>query len=214
MKYVSIDIESTGVNVHEDEVLEFSAIFEDSKNLKTYSEIFKFTRILLYQRIAGSPFALDLNKDIIQIIGAHNEYPTKPEVWKSLLDKRFPEKNNLNYGVCYPKNLGHAFSEGLKPLLEEDDIKKDHLTFNVAGKNIGGFDALILSRLPNWNDKVRFRRRFVDPTTPFIDWENDLIAPNLSICKTRSNLSEVITHNSLEDAWDVIEVMRTQYNRK
>jgi hypothetical protein len=46
----------------------------------------------------------------------------------------------------------------------------------------------------------------------FVDWKNDESLPGLSDCKKRAGLSEVVTHNALEDAWDVVELFRKKYN--
>jgi hypothetical protein len=44
-----------------------------------------------------------------------------------------------------------------------------------------------------------------------VDWKNDKSLPNLTTCKERAGVSGIVTHNALEDAWDVIEVLRKFY---
>jgi hypothetical protein len=44
-----------------------------------------------------------------------------------------------------------------------------------------------------------------------VDWVNDTSLPNLDTCKFRADIQGVVTHNALEDAWDVIEVLRKFY---
>lgn len=35
--------------------------------------------------------------------------------------------------------------------------------------------------------------------------------PNLTVCKERAGTGDVVTHNAIEDAWDVVQLLRTQY---
>jgi hypothetical protein len=44
-----------------------------------------------------------------------------------------------------------------------------------------------------------------------VDWNNDKSLPNLTTCKERAGIEGVVTHDALEDAWDVIEVLRKFY---
>lgn len=56
MKYVSIDIETTGLNPLKDQILQFGAV-------KCTGET--FTRNIKWDRISGDPFALDMNKNLL-----------------------------------------------------------------------------------------------------------------------------------------------------
>jgi hypothetical protein len=87
----------------------------------------------------------------------------------------------------------------------------DTTPITVAGKNFAVFDKLFLEKLPNWNDTFELRRRFIDPATLFTDWQNDEYLPDLATCKKRAEINGIVTHDALEDAWDVIQLMRTQY---
>jgi hypothetical protein len=44
-----------------------------------------------------------------------------------------------------------------------------------------------------------------------VDWNNDDSVPNLKTCKERCDISGEVTHDALEDAWDVIQILRTKY---
>ena len=45
----------------------------------------------------------------------------------------------------------------------------------------------------------------------FVNWINDRQLPNLSDCKKRANLNGVVSHDAIDDAWDVIQLLRTEY---
>ena len=84
-------------------------------------------------------------------------------------------------------------------------------TITAAGKNFGTFDKLFLEQIPEWNQYVKFISRIIDPSILFVDWKTDNQLPSLTECKERANVPGVVTHNALEDAWDVIQTLRTKY---
>jgi hypothetical protein len=91
------------------------------------------------------------------------------------------------------------------------NMKPVHIT--CAGKNFGTFDKVFLERLPRWQQAIRIRQRILDPSIFFIDWEHDKEMPSLSVCKQRANMGHIVTHNAIEDAWDVVMLLRTVQSR-
>jgi hypothetical protein len=89
--------------------------------------------------------------------------------------------------------------------------KTKPVSINVAGKNFASFDKLFLERLPRWQQVIRIRQRMIDPSVIFTNWKDDDTLPNLQTCKERAKIEGIVTHNALEDAWDVIQLLRTQY---
>ena len=45
----------------------------------------------------------------------------------------------------------------------------------------------------------------------FADWANDASLPTLDECKRRAKIEGIVTHDALDDAWDVVQLLRTQY---
>jgi len=75
-----------------------------------------------------------------------------------------------------------------------------------AGKNFSSFD---LQFMPV-ELKRKFMRRALDPGSMFVNWEKD--APlSLDDIKKSLGIAGEVTHNALEDALDVIKILRTQY---
>ena len=70
---------------------------------------------------------------------------------------------------------------------------------------------LFLQELPWWQKLIRTRQRVLDPAILCVDWNNDTALPSLTQCKERTNVEGIVTHNALEDAWDVIQVLRNFY---
>lgn len=218
MKYVSIDIETSGLNHDMNHVLSIGAIIEDTNNKLPYEELPKFNAIILQNNIQGSPRAVTMNKEIISLMGDYLEGTD---------EVRYVLNNNSGYNFYEEEDVVKEFykflwSNGystldspsthvngkLTPII---DGKTKPITLNVAGKNFGTFDRLFLVELPWWQKLIRTRQRVLDPAILCVDWVNDDSLPSLTTCKDRMNVEGIVTHNALEDAWDVIEILRKFY---
>ena len=218
MIYVSVDIETSGLDHEKHKVLSIGAIIEDTEKKLPYEECPKFNAVVLQNEITGSPRALTMNKGIIAMIGEYLEGTD---------DVRFNMNTILNYSFYREDDVVKKFYEflwnngfatldspsthvngKLTPII---DGKTKPITLNVAGKNFGTFDKLFLQELPWWQKLIRTRQRVLDPAILMVDWTNDKSLPNLTQCKERAGIEGIVTHDALEDAWDVIEVLRKFY---
>ena len=66
MKYLSIDIETSGLDPENNQILSIGAIVEDTDNKLSFDEIPKFHVCILADQLIGSPFALQMNKELIE----------------------------------------------------------------------------------------------------------------------------------------------------
>jgi DNA polymerase III epsilon subunit-like protein len=218
MKYVSIDIETSGLNYDMNHVLSIGAIIEDTNNKLPYEELPKFNAIVLQNNIQGSPRAITMNKEIISLMG---EYLEGTDEVRGVLNNnsgyQFYEEENVIKefytflwcnGFSAMDSLSTHVNGKLMPII---DSKAKPITLNVAGKNFGTFDKLFLQELPWWQKLIRTRQRILDPAILCVDWVNDTSLPSLTTCKERMNVEGIVTHNALEDAWDVIELLRKFY---
>ena len=96
MKYVSIDIETTGLSPENHSILSVGAIIEDTELKLPYDEIPKFHAILIQREITGSPFAINMNQGIISLI---SDYINGNEEVKKQLDSR------PDYIFCEPSEV-------------------------------------------------------------------------------------------------------------
>ena len=221
MKYISIDIETTGLNPLTCNTLSIGAIIEDTNNPVPYEELPKFHVAILHEELQGSPYAINMNRDLIETIV---QYQTA---------KDQDEKNDLVHmtGMQFLKlnEVAQSFNDFLYQngmiefnlnehvrhvngkMLPIVGMKTKPTTITAAGKNFGTFDKLFLEQIPQWNQVVKFRSRIIDPSILFVDWKNDNQLPSLNECKERANVPGIVTHNALEDAWDVIQTLRTKY---
>lgn len=209
MKYVSIDIETSGLDPLKNQVLSIGAIIEDTTKKLPFQECPKFNTIIIQNEIVGSPRAITMNKNIISMIGEYLEGNDETrQNFQTHSDYTFFEKEDVikefywwlyKNGFDYGTHLS-AINSNTKPI-----------TINVAGKNFGTFDKLFLQQLPWWQKLIRTRQRVLDPAILCVDWENDDSLPSLGTCKERKGISGIVTHDAIEDAWDVIQILRKFY---
>jgi oligoribonuclease (3'-5' exoribonuclease) len=196
MIYFSIDIETTGLNFERCQILEFGAIMEDTENPLSFEDSKKFRAIFPHQFIHGEPYALDMNKGLIEIIKDYHEINDPIEK----ID--FMNKNDIE--------PIESFADSFKDWLTDNGINTNK-AINVAGKNFNGFDRRFLEKIKGWSGNIKIVQRVIDPAVLFVDWKKDKILPNLERCLKRANVDKKVNHTSIEDAWDVIQTLRRFY---
>lgn len=226
MIYVSVDTETTGLESESHKILSIGAIIEDTSKKLPYDQIPKFNCAILHRELVGSPFAINMNRDLIGHIAKYQDSSDdeKKEMEASLKMKFHYEEEavpaffrwlyinraDLNPpDPNYLANIQYEIIDGVKsPLIGS---KTKPITINVAGKNFGTFDKKFLEKLPRWKQLIRTKQRIIDPAILFVDWKNDQTLPNLTECKERAGVKGIVTHDALEDAWDVIQTLRKFY---
>ena len=176
-KVVSIDVETTGLDYYRCSILSLGAVVVDLDN-KTLGPSFyaEINRKGFY----GEPYALNMNKDLIERISEGN--------------------------TEYLSNNGNIAMVG-----EEGEVKEafkkwyeDFKEYNVAGKNFGTFDLRFLEPIFG---RGFFNHRIIDVGTMYFDPKVDSKVPNLSECLAKASLGTIVTHNALEDAIQVGELI-------
>lgn len=220
MKYLSIDIETTGLERDRYQILSIGAIFEDTEKKLPFREIPKFNAAILHHEITGSPFALNLNRNLLDTIARYQD--AKDEGSKKKISEEtgmiFCQESEVVerfFHFIYDCGLYESLLQNVKlvdgkiyPALSTN-MKPASIT--VAGKNFGTFDKVFLERLPRWQQVIRIKQRIIDPGVLFIDWENDTQIPGLDTCKMRAGIEGEVTHDALEDAWDIVQLLRKFY---
>ena len=185
MLYLSIDLETTGLNPQTDQILMFSAVLENTRHPTVHVEnLPDFTCYIRHNRYEGSAYALSLNSWILRILAGRSE-------------------EGPNFPIYTLEEMEDTFDSWL----EKNDLLISSRNVVVAGKNFGKFDYQFLS--PRM--KEHFFHRFIDPGSIFVDWKEES-PPALSKLKSRLGLDEEVTHDALEDARDVIRIIRTGTN--
>jgi hypothetical protein len=211
MIYVSIDIETSGLDHTKHSVLSIGAIIEDTEKKLPFLECPRFNAIVLQNEIVGSPRAIAMNKEIISLTGDYLEGTDEVrELLNNKSEYQFLEKEDVAKAF-YSFLWSNGFSTMTPPLEPVIDGRTKPITINVAGKNFGTFDKLFLQELPWWQKLIRTRQRVLDPAILCVDWKNDTSLPSLTQCKEKLGIEGIVTHNALDDAWDVIEILRRFY---
>lgn len=224
MKYISIDIETTGLDREVCQILSVGAVIEDTNNPLPLTELPTFHCAIKRSSVYGELYALNMNKDLIETIV---QYQTaKDQDFKNdLVEKTgmmFLDEDEVVdalFRFCFDNNMVEVDPKFLNktvrlvngktyPILSTN-MDKVYLT--VAGKNFATFDKMFLERLPRWKQVFNIRQRIIDPSILFTDWKSDESLPSLLQCKQRAGISGEVTHNAVEDAMDVIQILRTQY---
>ena len=185
MKYIAIDIETTGLDPETCQILQIGAVIEDTKTQLPIEDLPTFNVYLKRDFIRGTPYALHMNGDIIE----------------KILDD--------GSNVIHPSNVTDKFKRWL---LINDYYYSGHpdpkLKIIAAGKNLASFDQPFLERLVNWKSRIEMSHRKIDPAILFVDWENDESLPNLKTCLERAGIKEKVSHDALEDALQIVKLIR------
>ena len=187
MRYVVIDIETTGLDEETCQLIEFGAVYDDQSLLQT-SVLPTFHRYLYYDLYQGEPYAIWLNAGYFEKrkkLGKEESYDNwvKPE---DLLKEFYGWLDMIPYK---PKKI------------------------LVAGKNYKGFDEKFLSRLPGYDERA-WHHRHVDPAMCFTNFRQDEEPPALDECLKRAGIKKSVAHTALEDAVDVAMLLRRAGDRQ
>jgi DNA polymerase III epsilon subunit-like protein len=213
MKYVSIDIETTGLNPETCQILSVGLVVEDTNNIVHLDDLPKLEIGIVREHITGELFALNMNKDLLWDLNHYNECTSNigRELVSDRTGREYLKEDQVVGSILTFLLANDVFSD------QEDRVAKimcknnPQLYFTAAGKNFESFDLKFLERLPRWKQYFKVRSRVLDPAILFVDWKNDKSLPSLSACKERAGFDSHVSHNAVEDALDVVALLRKSY---
>jgi hypothetical protein len=233
MKYLSIDTETSGLSFDNCQLLSFGGILEDTKTKLPLGECPKINVYIASKNISGEPFALNMNASIIKAISEFNLLNRTEEKVKFGNDHNcvFLTADDFPYYFylwLLVEHEGHSiYKEYLEPerwyktaassIIKVTELMSKHkkIYLTPAGKNFSTFDKNfidpLLLNISRSGEIIKFRSRVLDPAILYVDWSKDDALPGLSTCKERAGLDPLVTHDALDDAWDVIELLRKKY---
>jgi len=192
MKYISLDIETTGLNKDRHQIIQIAAVVDDLSRFAPLDSLPKFSAFVKWDTLQFDEFAL----------GMH--------VKSGLLGRLFADtsKKGIDETIL---NLT-AFLEMYYPIKEKEK-------YNVGGKNVAGFDIPFIRaagrhQFPGAGaTHIRllvdsFSHRVIDPAVYFTDFVTDKAVANLELCKQRAGIGGTVSHDALDDALDVVKVVR------
>lgn len=195
MKFVSIDIETTGLDPQTCDVLEIGA-FINTDDDTPISELPIFRYRVLRDVYAGSPYALAMHRQLFSALAIN-----KPNVcWPA------PQEDYTNvYGQ--PRDFAPTFSYWLN----QNGIES--MNFIAAGKNFANFDNAFLQKMPGMENEVRWHHRILDPASMYVRPEDEYL-PGTPLCCKRAGIDlnnfeyEGDPHTALYDAAVVVALIR------
>ena len=189
MRYVSLDLETSGPHPQRHQVLELAAVIEDSRRPLPLAELPAFRRVVRHPEYVGTAGALALNARLLV----------------ELADK------TPNSELCTPDELLPQLREflllhGFRP------DRNGCVAVTMAGKNVASYDLGFLKELPGYGALVRADPAMLDPAAFYLNWRKDSRLPSMSICKARARFDDhEVAHEALADALDVVRLLRPFY---
>lgn len=181
MRYVSIDLETTGLNANNCQVLEIGAVYDDlSCSFRHGQTCHIFHRFVKHREYYGEPYALAMNREILYTLARGSD----------------PD-------ICDVHDVVDQFASWLAGLGFNPEIP-----IVAAGKNFASFDKPFLHKLPNFDNLIKLHHRCLDPGSMYFDPAIDEIVPSTQECLRRAGLDTEVSHTAVEDALDVCRLIR------
>ena len=180
MKFVSIDLETTGLNPERCQIIEMAAVLFDTDS----DERKVFETKVVHPDYCWEPTAFEMNRVL----------------WDDILNYKYETDGFEGYmpSVC----LWTQFESWLVLNWGDDFIVNP---VGVAGKNFSTFDLRFLEKLHNYSHV--FHRRVLDPSSMFVRSDDD-IPPNTTECMERALGKQPSgNHRALGDAIEVGEMV-------
>jgi oligoribonuclease len=179
MPYLSIDIETTGLDPDWCQILEIGAVWDNwtlpMEDLPTYR------RLVVHDEYRGQPFALAMNAALLR------ELAGEPKPW-----------------FLHEDEVAIDFATWLKTACGWDG----ETALTPAGKNFSSFDRNFLKRLPRFEKVVRLHHRSPDPANFFWRPLEDDKLPDTKTCYERAGMDGKVAHTAVEDALGVVRLIR------
>lgn len=193
MKYVSIDLETTGLNPNNCQILEIAAVYNDDNIALPLCPIFH--RYVWHPVIMGEAFALHMNANLIKEIFDLKRTGAKKDTLIDPVDLRYQFRDwLLEHG--YPKFINEDQMTSVKDVV-------------AAGKNFESFDHKFLTQY-DCDGVIRFHHREINPGMYYHEW-GDAVPPDSATCLKRAGYDPTVKHRAVDDALMVCRLVRQHF---
>ncbi len=183
LSYVSIDIETTGLDPETCQILEIGAVWDDWT--RTIDTLPVYHRLVYHKEYRGSAYALALNANLLKHLSGQRE-----PWWRD------PDQVADDFAAWLKEQCGWDGKRALTP----------------AGKNFASFDRQFLKRLPRFEQVVKLHHRTLDPAILWWRPEDEKL-PDSKTCYERAGLDNKVAHTAVEDAQAVVRLIRLGIKR-
>ncbi len=187
--YLSLDLETTGLDSSWCQILEIGAVWDDWQ--RPLEQLNRFHCYVIHDRYQGEPYALWMNAAIL----------------KRIADKDKPE--NREYKFLTPEQAMRELWFFVRGQVTWDTKNPPKIV--MAGKNFASFDDRFLEKLPGYDEVKQFHRR-IDPGMLYWNPRIDKFPPDTKTCLQRAGINTEVQHDAISDALDVIRLIRTSVN--
>lgn len=189
MKFVSIDLETTGLDPKTCEIVEFGAVLDEVGNQTPVEQLPRFHAYIDRPLFSGEPYALSMHPTIFRRIATKED----------------------GFRYVAPDKLGTQFAEFLiQHGYRADSNYRYHII--CAGKNFASFDYRFLLNLPGFEERIKMAHRSLDPVMLYFDPLKMDKLPGLTKCMQLAGLEGEVKHTAVEDALDVIRLLRFKWS--
>lgn len=201
---VSIDLETTGLDSESCQILEIGLVFDSTtvqverEQIDEYLETLPTARCYVkHEKIQGEPYALMMNSSIIQQLAL-----SPPQKFCTAED---------GTEIIPPYEISNWIRSHIAAIIPKEQQQK----VTVAGKNFQGFDVRFLRKVEGWSEvEERLNRRVLDPGSLYFDPLKDNVPPSLEDCLLRREFDKKVSHTAVEDAKDVLRVLRAYWAKQ
>lgn len=213
MKYISVDVETTEIDPKKGKLLQVAMIVEDTDYPMSLDKTPHISVSIVQDEIYGNLHAIAMNADLLVDMSEWKKLASKRDMsqeeherWKALNAKGFGFKSQ-----CHRKLINFLEANEVIEYNHHDQQYEAKQKVVIAGKN-PSFDLAWIEHHLDLGWKVNHRT--LDPGLLLIDWGKDEHVPGLGRCKERAGIPGGVCHTALQDAWDVVLLLRMQYVKK
>jgi oligoribonuclease (3'-5' exoribonuclease) len=195
MQYVSIDLETTGLDPETCDVVEFAAVVDNLRTQPPINKLAVFQRYIYRPVYQGEPYALSMHKEIFAKIA------------------KWQQGKERNIQVCDPGTLMEEFYLFLREHYVTDAkfVLGNLIKVLAAGKNFATFDSRFIAKFPQQEAyPVEFNHRVLDPAMLYM-LATDNGPPSMADCMRRAGIEGDVAHTATEDALMVIHLLRNKF---
>lgn len=196
MKYLALDIETTGLDPHNNQIIEFGCILDDLES--PIERLPRLEFLVVSSQYTCDPYCCILHTRLWSLLNEAKHLVE--ELWDlglSSLEQTF--KDGVTRLVTLPEYIPELLGNWT-------DTKK----LTIAGKNAANFDIPFLQRANHtaWN-KLGFSHRVLDPGSMYSNPVDGI--PSLPAILQTIGITPTQEHRTIGDCLDVIKVVRTKW---
>ncbi len=202
MKYVSLDLESTGRNRYAHQIIEFGVVIDDLKNPRPVDQLPALTGYVNHK---------GRDDGLVWEMGALLMFQDRLEEYNKAEKVEAEDLAARILGFITPFFIPNYAKVTQSPEFNlQAEQAKLQITF--AGKQFASFDKGFLYMLDNSDALINtMHYRSLDPGSMYARPDDDVI-PSTAECMKRAKIGGAVMHRALDDARNVVKLIRAKHN--